>query len=109
MRQVLVREPRFVELDGRRIDTASREWLLICLARHICRMPTKELRNAYIGTLAGDPGASEALLQITGWKWSESFVRKLQWEPAAIEALREITKQEWRRMYPVNNQKQGRA
>ena len=73
--------PSFVELDGRSIDTSSREWLLICLARHICRMPTTETRN--------------------------SFMEKLKWEAASVEELRQITRIEWQRMYPNVKKKTG--
>ncbi len=75
------RKPVFVEIDGRSIDTSSQEWLLICLARHICRMPTKEMRN--------------------------SFMEKLKWEAASVEELRQITRTEWQRMYPNVKKKTG--
>lgn len=67
------RVSRTVELDGRQIDTASKEWLLICLARHVCRMPTKSLRN--------------------------QFIEALKWSPNEKLQLRELTKQEWQRMF----------
>lgn len=32
-------------------DTASPEWQLICLARHICRMPTKQHRHEFLALM----------------------------------------------------------
>lgn len=64
----------FVELDGRRIDTASQEWRLICLARHICRMTTKVHRHA--------------------------FLEKLRWSQQSLDELKKLIHQEWERMYP---------
>jgi hypothetical protein len=31
-----------------RVGTASLDWQLDCLARHICRMPTKDARHAFL-------------------------------------------------------------
>lgn len=33
------------------LDTSSPEWMLICLARHICRQPSKEARQAVLDGL----------------------------------------------------------
>lgn len=72
---------RHVVLDGRQVDTASHEWMLICLARHVCRMPTLLERQA--------------------------FFEKLKWERSAVSELRRLVKQEWQRMYPNGRNGQG--
>jgi hypothetical protein len=74
----LKREPRFVTLDGRAIETSSREWLLICLARHICRMPTKVVRH--------------------------QFLAQLKWAPEARAEVEGLIHTEWNRMHPKNMQ-----
>lgn len=33
------------------IDTSSPQWQMICLARHICRMPTKQHRHDFLALL----------------------------------------------------------
>jgi hypothetical protein len=78
----LIRGPKFIELDGRRIDTASREWLVICLARWICRLPGKVERHAFLDTL--------------------------KWSGEQINELKQVINTEWERMYP-KQQKQGAA
>lgn len=45
-------------------DTNSQEWMLICLARHICRLPTKTKRQTMLDNLAA--------------KHSPEFVSQLQ-------------------------------
>ncbi len=30
------------------IDTSSEEWKLACLARHVCRMPSRAVRHAFL-------------------------------------------------------------
>lgn len=34
--------------DGREVDSASQDWQLECLARHVLRMPTREQRIAWL-------------------------------------------------------------
>lgn len=33
------------------VDTSSEEYLLDCLARHICNLPTKERRHAFLALM----------------------------------------------------------
>ena len=39
------------------IDTYSREWMLVCLARHICRLPGKAARLGFIEMMRKYHGA----------------------------------------------------
>ncbi|MFJ9531241.1 hypothetical protein [Herbaspirillum sp. NPDC101396] len=71
-------------------DTNSQEWQMICLARHVCRLPSKADRIAFVDLLR-----------------QKRIGRDRKEDPVAIaaadafaESLKALVQQEWALMYP---------